>query len=559
MTALPLSSPRPQAPPSIGRSGRPGAAALLVLAVSLNLGLSLGPGQARAEPGSNAYEAELCAAPDDSLSPTRWLRATSLAVRGLVPTLEEYQAVADADAETLEATVDQLVDEWLVSDAFAERFVRLHRDLFWNNILDQRLHAVNVGLSPGNNTTSHWTRLGTMATRYRGRSVRCLNEPARFGEDGEILTTPQADGTNLEGWVWVAPYWDPQNPIKVCAFDAQDRLFSANGVACNSNQGLVERDCGCGPNLNWCAAAPQMDLVQQSFMDDLERRVREVIFDDRPYLDLFTSTKGWVNGPIVHFLKHQSTLTRTRVQPVLTDVSRLPDLPFTAVDTWVEVDLGEHHAGLLTSPSYLLRFQTDRARANRFYTAFLCQPFNPPAGGLPVADEASIREPDLQLRDGCSYCHALLEPAAAHWGRYSERGMAWLDPRVYPRYDDACSSCVRSGLPCPTRCTQNYVTNPMTDSEARWLGWLNGYVFRRDEHMRSIEEGPRLLAHRSAVDGRLPRCTAITAAERLFGEELSEQDEPLVDMLAQHFVASGFAYRELVKELVMHKTFRRVR
>ncbi|HRE92423.1 MAG TPA: hypothetical protein PK095_25125, partial [Myxococcota bacterium] len=101
MTAPPISSPRPKARRLPGHPGLPALALLLGLFVVL--------GQpAHAEPAS--YEAELCAPPDDSLSPTRWLRATSLAVRGLVPTLEEYQAVASADAETLEATVDQLVD-----------------------------------------------------------------------------------------------------------------------------------------------------------------------------------------------------------------------------------------------------------------------------------------------------------------------------------------------------------------------------------------------------------------------------------------------------------------
>lgn len=519
--------------------------------VACALGLLLAAAPAQAEPAQ-------CAEPSDTLSPTRWLRATSLALRGLIPTPEEYGAIAAATPDSLEATVSALVDEWLVSDAFADRFVRLHRDLFWNNISDQRLHAVNVTLTPASGATAHWTRLGTMATRYRGRSVRCLDEPARFDDDGNILTTPQADGSNREGWVWVNPYWAPDTTLKVCAFDAQDRLTSQNGVACDTNQGLAERDCGCGPNLRWCASAAQMDVIQRAFMDDLERRVRDVIQDDRSYLDLFTSTKSWVNGPMVHFLKYQTRLTRVRIEPVLTDVSRLPELPFTATDTWVEVDLGDHHAGLLTSPSYLLRFQTERARANRFYTAFLCQPFNPPAGGLPVADEAAIREPDLQLRDGCSYCHALLEPAAAYWARFGERGMSWLDPAVFPAYDASCAACARSGLACPTRCTTHYVMNPLTASEGRWLGWLTGYVFRREDHMLSIEAGPKLLAYRSAVDGRLPRCTARTAAERLFGEILGDDDEPLVDTLAQRFVASGFAYRELVKDLVMSKTFRRV-
>lgn len=556
--------PRPTRPARAPACARSIALSLLGGLLIGALGLSHAPA-ARAD--------NLCEAPhgvDDTLEPTRWLRSVSLATRGLVPTPEEYAVViaaADDSPAALEETLGLLVDEWLVSDDFADRFVRLHRDLFWNNISDQRLHAVNVTLSPGSGTTVHWTRTGTMATRYRGRNVRCLNEPARFDDEGQILTTPQSDGSNREGWVWVTPYWAPETPIRVCAFDAQDRLVSQNGVTCNSNQGLLERDCGCGPNLAWCAAPAQQDLIVRSLMQDLELRVRDVIVDDRPYLDLFTSTKGYVNGPIVHFLRHQSTLTRTRVTPVLTDVSRLPDLPFTAIDTWVEVDLGEHHAGLLTSPSYLLRFQTDRARANRFYTAFLCQPFNPPIGGLPVADEASIHEPDLQLRDGCDYCHALLEPAAAHWGRWGERGMTYLDPWSFPAFDLACAACAQSNLPCPVRCTQNYVMNPLTESERRWTGWLNGYVFRREEHMRSIEEGPALLARRAAVDGRLPLCVAQTAAERLLGEALSGVDgaggeKPLtesdIDRLAQRFVASGFAYRELVKELVMGQSFRRV-
>jgi hypothetical protein len=228
----------------------------------------------------SAHADGICIEPTDDLDATRWLRSTSLAVRGLVPTPEEYAAVVEASPEDLDFLLETLVDEWLVSDAFADRFVRLHRDLFWNNISDQRLHSVNVTLTAGNNTTTQWYRAGTMATRYRGRNVRCLNEPARFDDEGHILTTPQPDGSNREGWVWINPYWAPDTQIAVCAFDAQDRVVSQNGITCNSSQGLLELDCGCGPNMNWCAAGPQMDLISKSLMDDLERRVRDIITDD---------------------------------------------------------------------------------------------------------------------------------------------------------------------------------------------------------------------------------------------------------------------------------------
>ncbi len=504
-----------------------------------------------------------CEEAADTLSPTRWLRAASLSIRGRVPSVDELGAIVTAaDAEHPEAIADaaaDIVDGWLESDDFADRFVRLHRELFWNNVSDQRPHAVNVTLSPGNGTTTMWARLGTMANRFRGRNVRCLNTPATFGPDGEIETVPQADGSSREGWVWVSPFWDPDNPIKVCAFDAQARLVSQNGIPCNSNQGLVERDCGCGPNLRWCASPQTIETIMRSMATEMDLRVRDIVKKDRPYLDLFTSTRGYVNGPLVHFFRHQTALTRMRVAPTLLDPDSLPDLPFTAVDTWVEVDYGPQHAGLLTSPSYLLRFQTDRARANRFYTAFLCQPFNPPAGGLPVADEASIHEPDLQLRDGCSYCHALLEPAAAHWGRWGERGMSWLDPRDYPAYDSTCATCARANIPCPTRCTQDYVLRAASPQEERWTGWLLGYTFRRDEHMRAIEEGPAMLAYASTVDGRLQRCVVRTALERVLPDAAAAHDDALIDALAQRFVSSGFKYREVIRELVRLDAFRRVR
>jgi hypothetical protein len=512
-----------------------------------------------------AENGELCAPASESLNATRWLRATSLSIRGEVPTPAEYAAVAAAedtrDAWLLEDTVAAIVDEWLVSDAFAERFVRLHRDLFWNNISDQPLQAVNVSLSAGNNTTTSWFRNGTMATRYRGRQVSCLNEPARFDDEGNVLTTTQTDGSQREGWVWVNPYWAPESQIRVCAFDAQDKLVSNNGVDCNSTAGQSEKDCGCGPNLRWCASGTQALQIARSFMEDAERRMRNIIKEDRSYLDLLTSKRGWVNGPIVHFLKYMSVQTRVRVMPVMTDVSQLPEIPFHETNTWVEVNLGDHHSGLLTSASYLLRFQTDRSRANRFYTAFLCQPFNPPAGGLPVADEASIHEPDLQLRAGCNYCHALLEPAAAHWARWGERGMTYLGADEFPAFDLTCATCARSTIPCPARCSTHYVVNPSSRSEETWTGWLTGYTFMRESSMRSIEEGPELLVHRSAVDGRLPRCVARTAAERLLGQELSydTEDEAFIDELAQTFVASDFSYREIVREIVLNSMYRRVR
>ena len=48
-------------------------------------------------------------------------------------------------------------------------------------------------------------------------------------------------------------------------------------------------------------------------------------------------------------------------------------------DTWAPVDRKGLHAGVLTLPGYLLRFQTDRGRANRMRITMTCEYFVPPA------------------------------------------------------------------------------------------------------------------------------------------------------------------------------------
>jgi hypothetical protein len=533
---------------------------LLAALATFGMVTSTSAGRAAEPQAEPAWDDPLCVAPDDLMPPTRWLRSASLDVRGQLPTPEETAAVVDAEATgeagAAEAAVVRLIDEWLASEAFADRFVRLHRELLWNNISNLTPYGVSASLSLGNNTTTAAYRSGAIARRLRGADVRCLNEPAQFGDDGAVLATLQDDGSMREGWVEVRPYWAPDTTIRVCAFDAQAGALSANGVSCNSNLGTAQRDCGCGPNLNWCATSTQARTLMQAFAEDVDRRVRDIIRDDRSYLDLFTTSRGYVNGPIVHFLRHQTQITRMRIQPLFVDLERLPALEWHQTDTWVPVELGPHHAGVLTSPAFLIRFQTARARANRFYTAFLCRPFNPSADGVAVED---IDEPDLQERAGCNYCHAELEPAAAHWGRWGERGTSFLDPAAFPAYDPQCESCARSSLACPTRCTQNYVTRPLSDKEAEWTGWLLGYTFRREEHMLAVEEGPDYLALTEAVEGRLPRCVAQTALGKLLGAAEDVTNSTWIDLLAQTFVASDFRYREVVRDILLDETYRRAR
>lgn len=485
------------------------------------------------------------------------LRALSLDLRGTPASLEEIAAFDGLDDAAVAELEDRFVEEWLTSDAFAQRVVRRHRSLLWPNLSQIEFSTRTVGVD-GRGIVFRTD--GNIQETYRGmRGATCLDEPARYDTEGNVVTTPDA-GARREGWVMVRPFWDPSTPVKVCAFDAQDALTADDGADCSSEAGGGRRGCGCGPDLRWCLRSNDQTLVRNAMLEDLDRRVAANVVEDESYLDLLTGNRAFVNGPLAHFWRHLTKIPRfVRMEPSAVDVQTLPtDLAFSAAADWRELRLDDRHSGVLTSPAFLLRFQSDRARANRYYNAFLCQPFQPPAGGIEIVTGAAA-EPDLQARAGCKYCHAVLEPAAAHWGRFTEYGAGMLSPTFYPAVRDDCRRCALNGSGCSDDCNRFYVTKAQTEADRQWLGTFRPYVFLGAEHVRNIEAGPRLLVRSSVVDGRLQRCVARSTAEWLLGRPLGSNEDSFVDELTRGFEDDDFRYRALVKRILQSELYRRVR
>jgi len=267
-----------------------------------------------------------------------------------------------------------------------------------------------------------------------------------------------------------------------------------------------------------------------------------------------------VNGPLVFYWREQLRLfDQVPLLPASLAPEHLPDLPYDQHDEWTEIELPESHSGVLTSPVYLLRFQTNRARAARFYDAFLCQPFQPPPGGLPVGDEASQRQPDVQLRDGCQYCHALLEPAAAHWGRWGQQGAGFLDPVSYPSFRQECADCGVGLEACSADCSRHYVTRALSAEEQPYLGMLRSLRFLRPEHQSYVDHGPTRLVQTGTVDNRLPACAVRRTAQWLMGRDPEEREEEWARRIVLDFVGTDFSYRQVVKAIVTSDAYRRVR
>ena len=505
-------------------------------------------------------ESLVCSADGPELDKYRYLRAISFDAVGIPPATELYD-VLDEVPDVPEEMIDALLDDPL----FAKRVVRHHRSLLWPNIQNVNFFVASAALTRTNEPGGfvYWVR--NRATAYRGAAIGCLDEPATYDANGVIQTTsytdPQTGVTSeREGYVEVTPYWlNEGETIRICAFDGQAQSVSPSGVTCSTRAGLSDVGCGCGPELRLCRYGGATNrTLADAFRAEFEMRIADIIADNAPYTEMFTGKTAYVNGPIVYYLRYQvERHANVRLSPVSVDVGSLPDLHYRDVDTWVKIELPEQHSGVLTSWLFLMRYQTNRARANRFYNAFLCQPFSPPTGGIPF-DEAAAHVADLQQRSGCKYCHSLLEPSASYWGRWAENGAAFLDPIDYPALREDCLNCALYGSQCSSECRLYYVTNPISEEQEEYLGMLNAYEFRRPEHMINVDVGPDVLALTAVVDDRLPMCVSAKTAEWLLGRRVGDQDKPWVKQLANEFVAGGYSFRDLAKSILTSSTYRRV-
>lgn len=488
--------------------------------------------------------------PADALQPAeRWLRAVSLDIRGVIPSPAEFQQVVSADA-----LPEDLIDTWLASDAFVDRAIRHHHSLLWPGFDDTRfvVNAHRMAVSGG-----IW-RSTTRDRLYRGGPRRgCGDFEATFDEDGR----PEVNADGEEGWVRVHPYWeaDPTVTVKVCAFDAQDTPISRNGTRCDELGGQSDVQCGCGPDLAYCEPSEVLVDLREALTGSVDARIRDVLTSGAPYTDLLKADRMYVNGPLVHFFQNRSKLpAAVRIDLPPLDVDTLPALAPWEKDTWVAVPVHAGHSGILTDPAFLTRFMTNRSRVNQFYSSFLCQPFTAPAGGISGLD-AEDPTLDLANRDGCRYCHAILEPAGAHWGRWTEGGAGWLDPAVFPGFDEDCALCSEQSLPCDNVCRRYYTVDPISTELDPFVGELKAYQFLQDADHHRVDAGPEELVDENIANGKLPSCVAEKTATWLLGREPTEDDEALLSTYTAELLSTDWSYPALVKSIVLSEAYRRSR
>ncbi len=464
-----------------------------------------------------------------------YVRAVSLDVRGVVPLASELQMVEDAGH--LE---DSVLDGWLASAEFHEAVVLQHRDRFWNaleiNLLPRRRLVRRDGIWV-NISRSRYTRgLPQTSCGTHEATVDEWNRPL------EWETNP--DGSTSEGYVMVAPYWDPATPLPVCARDAQLVEVSASGVDCATQAGNEEPDCGCGPNLQWCMDAAFERLIEAGLTVDLNERVRHMMASGAGYGSLFDGETMFVNGASAHFFRYLVAFNVDDYEsPVPIDA--LPDLD-PLDPTFHPAPLTDRHDGVLTAPGWLLRHQTNRGRANRFYGAFLCSEFIPPEVGISGLSEAHVPSPDLQMREGCLGCHARLEPWAAYWGRWAEAANRHWSADEYPAYSDECAACGSTHAECSDFCEDNYVVDVGHSDEIPYIGWFGPFSFLADDKAEHPDLGPLGWVDKADESGLFSRCAVEKAADWLLD---SDVDGEQLDEWATEFMADD-DYAAMVRRII---------
>jgi hypothetical protein len=517
-------------------------------------------------PAAQAADPETCESQHD-IDKYQLLRRLSLDLRSRIPSIEEYEALDEQDDVSIET-----IQSFLEGDDFRLTMRQYHERLFWPNIIPAKIHDVETLLTDTKAPYAWRIYSGVRTKAMRGHANAGCDDfeqthfdpayPGEFRPDPAYVLV-DAEGIRHEGWRWVKPFWsdDPNFKIKVCAYDAQETLSVAtpgNVTECASIAGRKLQQCGCGPGLRSCYPTNFLvdNAVKASLREQLNLLVDEVTVGGKPYTDIMLSTKAKQDGKIAFWKKHLAPSAELNI------TYNVPDPSEEVLDkgyfdtTWTEVERGPMHAGVLTLPIFLLRFQTNRSRGDRFRVNFMCQYFIPPEKLNPTPG-CSETDADITQRCNCQYCHQILEPLASHFGLFAEAGTTLMsDTSVFPKSDPACAD----GTPTQF-CRRFYVTQP----DIHGAGALAPYQFA-DTHpdfVDNIEQGPRKLAMEAIDSGVFARCAVKRVFSHFHKRDMAivgddTEEIALLEKLADEFESTNYDLRQLILRVVTLPQYRRI-
>lgn len=522
---------------------------------------------------------------------TRLYWKLSIDLRGHVPAIEEYDALADLpdDADL----PDEIVEGMLSSEEFRLAMREYHRSLLFPvlsaataSFKDQGnlLSPVTLAAAGGEAEKSvlHSPSQGRRGV-YRGgdKSHACQNKPqSALGYEADGTPTCEAKGSDAagaycqEGFVEVKPYWeaDPTKTVFVCAFDAQDlEQYTLNGnkYACSDNQATSRKECGCGANLNYCFRNinDHDNMVRGAMEEQLLLLVDDVTTGKQPYDYLFTTKDTYMTGVLDHYYRYQSRLAGTgrMFNGLHQDDAQPVDKPDWHDATWRKASRDGLHSGVLTLPAFTLRYQTNRGRANKVYQILMGKYFTPPE---PKDDNCATEGSDLTQRCVCRKCHQKVEPMAAYFGAIAEAGSGLLND--LPASVKTSTDCNNLFAPASSAWCRRFYSQIKDDKGAtvEWRQWALEFSPAHPEYDQNYAQGPGGLFEEAAAKiGDEPGLFYQATVRHLFnylmkremnldpGSADNERDL-LIELAAE--LESDPSFPRLVKRLVNLPAYRRM-
>lgn len=354
-------------------------------------------------------------------------------------------------------------------------------------------------------------------------------------------------------------------------------------VSCRSYAGFaLSADCGCGVGLEACLPGDSNSKDVMGFIlpgpgraplgtdlpfdegpqgysawhklwwsQEASQLLAHLFSEDRDFREVLTGRWTYVNGPLAQFYRatapssagaHAKGFAPMNVtQPIVDPASVPPALSPHDFDTWTRLeDRGPRAAGITTTPAFLMKYASRRARGATLYTAFLCKSFN--------AEKARLEpstEPDLRLRPGCSSCHATLEPLAAYFTRIVETNFMVLSESVFPVDSPKCRVDPQGKI--PTFCPLYY--DPVFSDSGRAM--LRG-AYASPAH---ADVGPPGAARDITSSPEFASCAVQRVAEAFLGRPLSSEDDALTRSLGEVFVQGGYRMKALVRALLRSEAY----
>ena len=397
-------------------------------------------------------------------------------------------------------------------------------------------------------------------------AVRVCKEEAQTSESGTIY----ASGRNK-------PEPGPGGRKKpIPPDDAYAKQHKGEPISCRSSAAVTSSiDCGCGVGLEHCmpgdgkgnevrafvfptrmplgmesplASVPQPESSWHKlwWSQEAERYMAHVFGEDRDFREVLTGKWTYVNGPLAQF--YSSTAPATCCGPAkafglveetepLFDPNAVPKtLAPHDVAVWEKVDdRGPHAAGIVTMPAFLVKFASRRARGAALYNTFLCKSFV--AGNVMLQPST---EPNLMKRDGCSTCHATLEPLAAYFSRIVETDWTYLPAQQFPLSNEKCKKNPLGKI--PGFCSL-YYDPAFTDDKGGLLRGAYGSI----EH---ADAGPVGAAAALSGSPEFAQCAVERVASSFLGRSIGPDDAAMMKELTETFTSNGYKMKPLVRKLL---------